>query len=169
SLDNPCVNILTAPFVAEYGVSPGILLRSPTLDPIMMTRPPLFMCFSAACVVTNTPRMLMSITRSNSSSVVSSHLLGMAVPALFTRTSSRPNVATVFSTADGAGISGVRLDRDRLSASAFNLLDDRRGRIGTFRVRDGHVRSVRSQTLGDCSTNAARAARNECNLSFQYH
>jgi len=60
---------------------------------------------------------------------------------------------------DGVGISGVRLNCDRLSASAFNLLDDRRGRIGTFRVCDGHVRSVRSQTLGDCSTNAARAAR----------
>src|ERR1700719_4534372 len=37
--------------------------------------------------------------RSSSSSVVSSNLLAMAVPALFTRTSSRPNVATVFSTA----------------------------------------------------------------------
>src|SRR5437867_4334256 len=69
---------------------------------------------------------------------------------------------------DGAGISGVRLNCDRLSASAFNLIDDRRGRIGTFRVCDGHVRSVRSQTLGDCSTNAARATRNECNLSFQF-
>ena len=69
---------------------------------------------------------------------------------------------------DGVGISGVRLNRDRLSASAFNLLDDRRGRVGTFRVCDGHVRSVRGQTLSDCGTNAARAARNECNLSFQF-
>ena len=42
------------------------------------------------------------------------------------------------------------------------------GRIGAFRVCDGHVRSVRSQTLGDRGTNAARAARNECNLSFQF-
>jgi hypothetical protein len=51
------------------------------------------------CVATKTPRMLMSITRSSSSSVVSSNFLGMAVPALFTSTSSRPKVATVFSTA----------------------------------------------------------------------
>src|SRR6202051_2472020 len=29
SLDNPCVNIFTAPLVAEYGVSPGIFLRPP--------------------------------------------------------------------------------------------------------------------------------------------
>src|SRR5437588_1729500 len=65
----------------------------------MMMRPPLFMCFSAACVAMNTPRTLMSSTRSISSSVVSSNVFGMAVPALFTRTSSRPNVATVFSTA----------------------------------------------------------------------
>jgi len=33
------------------------------------------MCFSAACVATNTPRTLMSIRRSSSSSVVSSNLL----------------------------------------------------------------------------------------------
>src|SRR5439155_718036 len=30
----------------------------------MMTRPPLFMCFSAACVAMKTPRTLMSSTRS---------------------------------------------------------------------------------------------------------
>src|SRR6202163_3387426 len=65
----------------------------------MMTRAPLFMCFSAACVAMNTPRTLMSITRSISSSVVSSNGFGIAVPALFTSTSSRPKVATVFSTA----------------------------------------------------------------------
>src|SRR6202162_3895081 len=65
----------------------------------MMMRPPSFMWFSAAWVVANTPRMLMSITRSISSSVVSSNGFGMAVPALFTSTSSRPKAATAFSTA----------------------------------------------------------------------
>src|SRR6266850_540665 len=85
------------------------MTRSPTLEPIMMMRPPLFIC-----------------------------------------------------------ISGVRLNCDRLSAGAFNLLDDRCGRPCTFRVCDGHVRSVRSQTLGDRGADAARAARNECNLSFQF-
>src|SRR5580692_11383283 len=64
-----------------------------------MIRPPLFKCFNAACVVASMPRTLMFITRSISSSVVSSNVFGMAVPALFTRTSSRPKVATVFSTA----------------------------------------------------------------------
>jgi len=43
--------------------------------------------------------LLMSITRSISSSIASSNGFGMAVPALFTRISSRPKVAKVFSTA----------------------------------------------------------------------
>jgi hypothetical protein len=94
----------------------------------------------------------------------------MAVPALFTSTSSLPNVATVFFDRglDGCGVGGVSLNCDCLSASAFNLLNDRHGYVGTFRVGDGHVRSVRGQTLSDCGTNAAGAARNECNLSFQF-
>ena len=41
------------------------------------------------------------------SSVVSSNLLATAVPALFTRTSSRPNVATVFSTAASTASASV--------------------------------------------------------------
>src|SRR5713101_1007660 len=47
----------------------------------------------------NMPRTLMSSTRSISSSVVSSNVFGMAVPALFTRMSRPSKVATVFSTA----------------------------------------------------------------------
>src|SRR5262249_13054698 len=65
----------------------------------MMMRPPGFMCLSAACVATSVPRTLTSIKRSISSTVVSSKVLGMTEPALFTSTSSRPKVATVFSTA----------------------------------------------------------------------
>ena len=61
----------------------------------------------------------------------------MAVPALFTRTSSLPKAATVFLDGGlgGFGIGGVSLNRDRLSAVAFNLLNNRRGGIGTFRSR----------------------------------
>jgi hypothetical protein len=54
--------------------------------------------FSAACVATKVPRIFISITRSSSSSVASSNILGMAVPALFMNTSRRPRVLTVFST-----------------------------------------------------------------------
>jgi len=45
------VNILTAPFVPALWHQPGAATRSPTAEPIMMTRPPLFthVSFSAAC------------------------------------------------------------------------------------------------------------------------
>jgi hypothetical protein len=69
---------------------------------------------------------------------------------------------------DGVGIGGVRLNRDRPSAGAFNFLDERRGRVGTFRVGDGHVCSVRGQALCDCRPNTTRTASNECNLSFKF-
>ena len=48
SRDNPCVNIFTAPLVAPYAASPGVIFFSPTHEPIMITRPPSFMCFNAA-------------------------------------------------------------------------------------------------------------------------
>ena len=108
----------------------------------------------------------MSITRSISSSVVSSNVFGMAVPALFTSTSSRPKVATVFSTAalDSFGVGGVRLDRDSLSAVAFNRFDHGGSRVGVLRVRDGHARSIRGQTFRDRCANAPRTAGNECHF-----
>ena len=65
----------------------------------MMIRPPGFRCLSAACVATNVPRTLIANTRSKSARVVSSTGAGTIVPALFTNTSSRPSVLTVFSTA----------------------------------------------------------------------
>src|SRR2546421_1249675 len=73
----------------------------------MMMRPPLFMCLSAACVATSVPRTLMSMTRSISSSVVSSNVFGMAVPALFTSTSSRPKIATALSTAPSTALASA--------------------------------------------------------------
>src|SRR5437899_2820651 len=145
------------------------MTRSPTAEPIMMMRPPLFMCFSAACVAASVPRTLMSIMRSISSSVVLERFRNGCARIVHKHIKSAEGRDGLFDRGfDGVGISGVRLNCDRLSASAFNLLDDRRGGVGTFRVCDGHVRSVRGQTLGDCSTNAARTARNECNLSFEF-
>jgi len=44
----------------------------------------------------------------------------------------------------------------------------RRGGIGTFRVGDGYARSVCRQAFGDGSPDAARAARNQCNFSFEF-
>src|SRR6266404_1188710 len=69
---------------------------------------------------------------------------------------------------DRVGIGSIRLNRDRSSPSAFNLLDDGRGCVRTFRVSDGHIRAIRSKTLRDGSANAARPACNQCNLSVQF-
>jgi len=62
---------------------------------------------------------------------------------------------------DGIGISGVRLNCDRLSASAFNCFDHGGSRLGVLRVRDGHACSIRSQTLRNRCANAARSAGNQ--------
>src|SRR5438552_9870084 len=135
-----------------------------------MMRPPLFICFSAACVAMNTPRTLISSTRSISSSVVSSkRFRNGGAGIVYKDVEAAEGRHGLFDRGfAGVGISGVRLNRDRLSALAFNLPDDRCGRVGTFRVCDGHLRPVCSKTFGDCGTNAARAASNECNLSFQF-
>jgi len=63
---------------------------------------------------------------------------GTTAQAAFAQSSSFCTAAT--------GIRSVGMNCDRLSANAFNFLDDRRGRVGTFRVRDVHVRSVRCRT-----------------------
>ena len=39
---------------------PGMNTRSPRHEPIMMIRPPVFRCLSAACVATKTPRTLIA-------------------------------------------------------------------------------------------------------------
>jgi hypothetical protein len=60
----------------------------------------------------------------------------------------------------GFRICGIRLNRDRLSAGAFDFFDDRCGRVCTFRVGYGHLRPVRGQALGDSSSNAERTPCN---------
>jgi hypothetical protein len=78
---------------------PGINTRSPTHEPIMMIRPPDFMCLSAVCVGDEGAATLTARTWSKSASVVSSTFIGLTVPALFTNTSSRRNVMTGLSMA----------------------------------------------------------------------
>ena len=108
----------------------------------------------------------MSITRSISSSVVSSKVFGMAVPALFTSTSSRPKVATVFST---ASLTASTSAASAWIATAFPpprsiALTTAEAALASFRVCDGHARSIRGQTFRDRCANAPRAAGNECHF-----
>ena len=135
----------------------------------MMMRPPSCMCLSAAWVAMKTPRTLRSMTRSISSSVVSSNGFGMAVPALFTRMSSRPKVATrLFDRGcDGLGIGGVRLDRDRLSAGCLDLFDHRRGGVGALGVGDRDAGAVGGQALGDGGADSAGRAGDERDFVVQ--
>ncbi len=109
----------------------------------MMMRPPSGICLSAAWVVTNTPRTLISITRSSSSSVASSNGFGIAVPALFTSTSMRPKAFDnlIHSSLHGFGIRGVGLYRERLAAAALDGLDDR---IGGLRILGIGNRDIRA-------------------------
>src|SRR5207244_10604997 len=65
------------------------------------------------------------------------------------------------------GIRGVRLNGDRLSAVAFNLLNYGRGGISTFGVGDRYLRPVYGQTFGDGGADTARAAGDKRNFSLQ--
>src|SRR5438309_3893525 len=73
----------------------------PTIEETLMMRPDfcVMRCGTTARVVRKTPRRLMSRTRSNSSSVRSWMGAGFGpTPALLTRTSTRPNFSSVWST-----------------------------------------------------------------------
>ena len=114
-----------------------------------MMRPPLFMCFRAACVATNAA----DVDVNYAVQFLQRGLLewfGDGCAGIIHKdvepTEGRDGLCDRRS--DGAGISGVRLNCDRFSAGAFYLLNDRRGRVFAFRVGDGHVRSVRSEPLG---------------------
>jgi hypothetical protein len=96
--------------------------------------------------------------------------------------SSCPKVTATFSTAanvqlpqghchlfDGGeyslGIGGVRLDRDRLSAAAFDVFHDPGGGFRAFGTGDRHVRAIGCQPLGDSRADAARGPSNESCLA----
>ena len=65
---------------------------------------------------------------------------------------------------DSFDVGSIRLDRDSLSAIAFNCFHHGRSRAGVLRVRDRHARSIGGQTFGNRGSDAAGTAGNECHL-----
>ena len=112
----------------------------------------------------------MLMTRSISSRVASSKGLGMAVPALFTRTSSWPKVAAAFSNRsfDRPRISGIRLNRDCLSSAPFNLLHHGSRRLSVLGVSKSHTCAVGCQSLHDRCPNSTRTPSDHCDLARQF-
>jgi len=67
----------------------------------------------------------------------------------------------------GVGIGGIRLNRDRPSASTFNLLHDRSGCISALGVSKRHACPVGCQPLGNRRANPSRTASDYCDLARQ--
>lgn len=109
---------MTAPLLALYHTRPGLGLRLPVLEILMMLPPPFF--FICGTVATTERYMLLTLTlntRSNSFSVTSSvGLFLYVVPALLTTMSTRPHFCTQISIADFQCASFVTsMDWERIS------------------------------------------------------
>ena len=135
-----------------------------------MIRPPSFMCFSAALVAKNTPRMLTSITRSSSSrggflerprygraGVVHEHVQ----PAEGRDPSPRRRRSRRRQSAASAWIA-IALPPAFSISSTTDL-----ARLRAFRVGDRHARPVGREPPGDRRPDAARAAGHESDLVGQ--
>src|SRR5882762_6572746 len=144
-------------------MSPGVKTRSPTAEPVMMMRPPLFMYFSASCVAASVPRTLMSITRSISSErgLLERFRDGCA-GVVHEHIESPERREGLFDRAlDGSDVGSVCSDRDRLSTIELNRFDHGGSRACVFCVRNGHARSIGCQTLRDGCTDPPGTAGNE--------
>src|SRR5438034_2736971 len=69
---------------------------------------------------------------------------------------------------DGVRIGGICLNRNRLSAAAFNLLHDRGGRISALGVSERHACPVGCQPLGNRCANSSRTASDYRDLARQF-
>ena len=121
-------------------------------------------------VATRTPRTLMVMTRSMSSRVASSNGFGIAVPALFTSTSSRSKVVTVFST---AFLTASASAASAWIAIAFppprlNFFDKGRRSVRAFGVSDGDAGAFPGQPLGHRGPDAASTAGHERDFACQW-
>jgi len=98
-------------------------------DPVMMMRPPFFMCFSAACVAASRFERF----RNGCAGIVHKHIKSAeGGDGLFDRA------------LDSFDVGSIRPDGDSLSASELDCFHHGRSRAGVLCIRDGHSRSIRS-------------------------
>src|SRR2546428_9871090 len=69
---------------------------------------------------------------------------------------------------DCLGVCRVRLDRECLSAAAFNRFDYGRGCVSILGVGDGDTRSIRGEAFGDRGPNTTRATGDQSDLTLQF-
>ncbi|KAI1697407.1 lysR substrate binding domain-containing protein [Ditylenchus destructor] len=125
-------------------------MRCAFVLPMLMIRPPSFMCLAAACEATKTERTFTAMhAGAVDQDVQASELLGHAV--------------------DGQGerirIGRVRLDGDRPPAGGLDFLDQRLGGDGRRGVADGDRRAVTRQPARGRGTDAAGTAVDERDLA----
>jgi hypothetical protein len=145
-------------------------MRSPTQEPIEMIRPPSFICFSAACVAIKTPRTLRLITRSRFVQRGLVELFGdrdAQIVHEHIEPAKRAN-GLVDRGLHGLGIRGIRLDRDRFSARAFDRLDHRSRHILALTLGDRHSSAIGSEPFCYGGADSAGAAGDECGLTFEF-
>ena len=102
--------------------------------------------------------------------VVSSNgFFGMAVPGIVDEDVDPPKSLRLFVVELTAAASGLRPPELRwFPPGAFDLLDDRRGRVGTFSIGNGHARAVcEPERFAASSADAAWAASNKLQ-SFRF-
>ena len=131
--------------------------------------PCLYMCLTHAFVVRNAPSRWMAMIFFQSAKGKSSIGCTIWMPALETRMSTVPNVATVFSTpgVDLVLVAHVHGDRDRVLLAAELL---RRGlRCVEVEVGDDDAPAGGDVALGDAVADAACGTRDEGDFAVEFH
>src|SRR6266852_3997585 len=150
------VSIVTPPFDAQYAAR-SFIATSPSTDPIFTIAPPPHFRNSGSTArdTRNGPFTFTVITRSHSSSLIPSTVDTCSVPALFTRTFSRPNRSTVPFTARSTSRARVT------SHSIANHL----AQIFQPPSRHGHARAFPRKRQRDRATDPRTPARNQRHLA----
>src|ERR1700731_1958374 len=100
-------------------------MRSEFVLPILMMRPPSFMCLTAACVAIKTARTLMASVRSKSASLKSSMGPMTAIRVVDENVNAAQFRQRAFDDGDhGTGISAVSLNGQGANSERLRCLDD---------------------------------------------